>query len=205
MQIIQSRRDFLASAVSGRGCGRPWRPAIARRRGPPEIDHAPAGRYPRHLRRAWYRSPRTLLRAEGFTDIRYVPHPPAATSWPAARSTSTSRPQRGSPLNVDAGEPITALAGVHPGCFELFAHEPIRTISDLKGKRVGIPRRSDPAGTCSSRSWRRTSGSIPKKTSTGSPALPATSCELFAERQGRCLSRVPPSSRRSCAPARSVA
>ena len=26
---------------------------------------------------------------------------------------------------VDAGVPITALAGVHPGCFELFAHEPI--------------------------------------------------------------------------------
>jgi NitT/TauT family transport system substrate-binding protein len=31
------------------------------------------------------------------------------------------------------------LAGVHVGCYELFAHEPIRTISDLKGKRVGIP------------------------------------------------------------------
>ena len=24
---------------------------------------------------------------------------------------------------VDAGEPITVLAGVHPGCFELFAHD----------------------------------------------------------------------------------
>jgi NitT/TauT family transport system substrate-binding protein len=34
--------------------------------------------------------------------------------------------------------PITALAGVHTGCFELFAHEPIRTVSDLKGKKVGI-------------------------------------------------------------------
>ncbi len=28
---------------------------------------------------------------------------------------------------------------MHPGCYELFAHEPIRTISDLKGKKVGIP------------------------------------------------------------------
>ena len=36
------------------------------------------------------------------------------------------------------GLPITVLTGVHTGCFELFAHEPIRTISDLKGKRVGI-------------------------------------------------------------------
>ena len=34
--------------------------------------------------------------------------------------------------------PITALAGVHSGCYELFAHEPIRTISELRGKRVGI-------------------------------------------------------------------
>jgi len=39
---------------------------------------------------------------------------------------------------LDAGVPITALAGVHAGCFELFAHEPIHTISDLKGKKVGI-------------------------------------------------------------------
>ena len=41
-------------------------------------------------------------------------------------------------LSIDAGEPVTALAGVHSGCFELFAHEPIRTISDLKGKRVSV-------------------------------------------------------------------
>jgi NitT/TauT family transport system substrate-binding protein len=39
---------------------------------------------------------------------------------------------------VAAGEPFTALAGLHPGCYELFVHEPIRTISDLRGKRVGI-------------------------------------------------------------------
>ena len=24
-------------------------------------------------------------------------------------------------IPIDAGEPITVLAGVHPGCFELFA------------------------------------------------------------------------------------
>ena len=43
--------------------------------------------------------------------------------------------------------PITALGGLHSGCFELFAHEPIRTISDLKGKKVGIQTRLGP--TCS--------------------------------------------------------
>ena len=39
---------------------------------------------------------------------------------------------------IDAGEAVTVLAGVHVGCFELFANESIRTIRDLKGKKVGI-------------------------------------------------------------------
>ena len=42
--------------------------------------------------------------------------------------------------HLDAGDPITALAGLHVGCYELFAHEPIRTISDLRGESVGIQR-----------------------------------------------------------------
>ncbi len=40
---------------------------------------------------------------------------------------------------IDAGEPITALAGVHTGCFELFGREGINRIPDLKGKSVGVP------------------------------------------------------------------
>ena len=40
--------------------------------------------------------------------------------------------------HLDAGLPLTALAGLHAGCYELFAREPIRSISDLKGRRVGI-------------------------------------------------------------------
>jgi NitT/TauT family transport system substrate-binding protein len=39
---------------------------------------------------------------------------------------------------IDAGGAITMLAGVHVGCFELFANEDIRSIRDLKGKKVGM-------------------------------------------------------------------
>jgi NitT/TauT family transport system substrate-binding protein len=39
---------------------------------------------------------------------------------------------------VDAGEPVTVLAGAHIGCFELFAHGDVRSIVDLKRKRIGI-------------------------------------------------------------------
>jgi NitT/TauT family transport system substrate-binding protein len=44
-------------------------------------------------------------------------------------------------IAVDAGQPITTLAGVHVGCFELFGHEGIRNIADLKGKSVGVQAR----------------------------------------------------------------
>jgi len=38
---------------------------------------------------------------------------------------------------VDSGLPITLVAGIHAGCYELFASDGIRSIRDLKGKRVG--------------------------------------------------------------------
>jgi NitT/TauT family transport system substrate-binding protein len=39
---------------------------------------------------------------------------------------------------IDAGESLTVLAGIHVGCFELFAKEGIRTVADLKGRSVGV-------------------------------------------------------------------
>ena len=42
-------------------------------------------------------------------------------------------------VRIDAGDPIVVLTGLHSGCYELFATERVRTISDLKGKRVAVP------------------------------------------------------------------
>src|SRR5271166_782497 len=82
-----------------------------------------------------------LLRAEGFTDIRYVDLPN-----PTAPIKAVARGEIDFGLNysinyvaaIDAGEPITLLAGIHVGCYELFGGEGIRTIADLKGKSVGV-------------------------------------------------------------------
>src|SRR5258708_29564442 len=41
-------------------------------------------------------------------------------------------------IYVDAGKPITMLAGIHVGCFELLGTAGITNIGDLKGKSVGI-------------------------------------------------------------------
>ena len=39
---------------------------------------------------------------------------------------------------VNAGRSLTVLAGVQVGCMELRANDSIRSVSDLRGKRVGV-------------------------------------------------------------------
>ena len=40
--------------------------------------------------------------------------------------------------SVDTGKAVRVLAGIHAGCYELFGHEKVRAIRELKGKRVAI-------------------------------------------------------------------
>ena len=82
-----------------------------------------------------------LLRAEGFTDIRYVAADAGAPAAEALLRGDIDFTANFSPpliIPIDAGAPITILAGEHVGCFELFAREGIRSIPDLKGKTVGV-------------------------------------------------------------------
>jgi NitT/TauT family transport system substrate-binding protein len=82
-----------------------------------------------------------LLRTEGFTDIRYVE--------PVNGLTSNDLVLRGEIdfisgfavqqlKALDAGVPLTVLAGLHAGCFELFAQTNIHGIAELKGRSVGL-------------------------------------------------------------------
>src|SRR6516165_9646653 len=82
----------------------------------------------------------TLLRAEGFVEIENVIMPPADLTSALARGEVDVNMHFLPPsiVAIDAGEPITLLAGVHVGCFELFGHEGINSIRDLKGKTVGL-------------------------------------------------------------------
>jgi NitT/TauT family transport system substrate-binding protein len=137
MQMTQSRRDFLASASLAAAAGVFGARGSLADEPPPEITTIRLGYWPRYTCLAPQSISAALLRAEGFTDVRFVP-PTELNS--VARGTIDFDLDSAAWLvsQVDAGEPLTVLAGVHVGCFELFAHEPIRTISDLKGKRVGI-------------------------------------------------------------------
>jgi NitT/TauT family transport system substrate-binding protein len=137
MQMTQSRRDFLTSLSAAGVAGAFGARTSLADEPPPEVTTLRLSYFPVICLAPSYIA-EDLLRAEGFTDVRYIPDVPLdsvargiidfefdTAPWVVA--------------NLDAGQPITALTGVHSGCYELFAHEPIRTIIDLKGKRVGIP------------------------------------------------------------------
>jgi NitT/TauT family transport system substrate-binding protein len=81
-----------------------------------------------------------LLRAEGFTDVQHMVRTPPEIGGALSRGEVDLSLQFAAMLipAIDAGLPITVLAGVHVGCFELFANEGIHSIRDLKGKKVGI-------------------------------------------------------------------
>jgi NitT/TauT family transport system substrate-binding protein len=81
-----------------------------------------------------------LLRAEGFTDIRYVDAGAELVADMIAHGKVDFGRSFASSLimGMEAGLPITVLAGLHLGCFELFGWTDIQALADLKGRTVGI-------------------------------------------------------------------
>jgi NitT/TauT family transport system substrate-binding protein len=136
MSFRQTRRDFLASGSMAAAAGVLGARASLADEGPPETTTIRLSYYPNICLAPGFIS-EDLLRAEGFTDVRYIP----TSSINAVASGEVDFDFDTAAwvvAHLDAGEPILALTGVHSGCYELFAHEPIRTIGDLKGQRVGI-------------------------------------------------------------------
>jgi NitT/TauT family transport system substrate-binding protein len=140
MQIRQSRREFLAS-VSALGIAGPLlsRDSVAAE--PPLETTAIRLVRPSGICVAPIYIAKELLRAEGFADISYVAVPGGvASAQLAARGEADFLLNFAAPLLIpmDAGEPLTVIAGAHVGCFELFANDTVHRITDLKGKSVGV-------------------------------------------------------------------
>jgi NitT/TauT family transport system substrate-binding protein len=141
MQIIQNRRRFLAclSTVGAAALFTSGRPHAAEP--PPEITKV---RLPRWIGGSYCWAggylAEELLRAEGFKVYYFQGDPNVDHSvWIARGETdfSINHP----PLHItsiDAGVPSKVLAGLQSGCLELIARESVRSIADLRGKRVGV-------------------------------------------------------------------
>jgi NitT/TauT family transport system substrate-binding protein len=145
MPIEQSRRRFLTklsvAALSGVGGFAGARLGSGARsfaaEPPPEVTTITLEKTPTTCLAPQYVAGE-LLRAEGFTDIRYqaIDEAPALAvahdqlDWELDFAPEII-------LAADAGAALTAVAGIHVGCYELIAHDHIRSIAGLKGRTVG--------------------------------------------------------------------
>jgi NitT/TauT family transport system substrate-binding protein len=83
-----------------------------------------------------------LLHSEGFTEVHDLKREgtdgieKALASGEADLNGHFAAPAL---LRLEAGDPTMILAGLHIGCFELFATDEVRTIRDLTGKTVAVP------------------------------------------------------------------
>src|SRR5215831_9339813 len=138
MPLMHTRRRFLAglSLAGAAGLLSPWRASAAE----PDLETTSVrlAKNPVICFAPQYVC-EDLLHMEGFTDIRYVDTKVSAIGQGLAEGKYdfASNVTAQNVVFVDSGLPITLVAGIHAGCYELFASDGIRSIRDLTGKRVG--------------------------------------------------------------------
>jgi len=140
MQTTQNRRRFLATLSAAGGAGLIGGLHSSAQDGRLETTTVRIAKGPGICVAPNYVADE-LLRAEGFTDIRYVETVPGTPSALATAHGEIDFTTNFSPpliVAIDAGQPITIVGGLHVGCFELFAREGIRSMLDLKGRTVGV-------------------------------------------------------------------
>jgi NitT/TauT family transport system substrate-binding protein len=138
--LTQSRRDFLGMASGAATAGLVGVSVARAAEPPPETTRIRLLRIPSTCHTPQYLA-EDLLRSEGFSHVEYVSRASSADIAPAlAAGEADINMNFAGPvlLNLDAGHPIVVLAGVHVGCFELFGGPGIATVSDLKGRTVGV-------------------------------------------------------------------
>ena len=133
-----TRRDFIRTstlAVAGLGLGA--RPARAEP--PPEIRTLKLSKEPYACLAPQYLAD-DFLAAEGFSGVQRVDVGEGSTFKLIVKGELDFMLDTPCSIvtNIDAGEPVVTLAGLHGGCFELFGTDRVRSIRDLKGKTVGL-------------------------------------------------------------------
>ena len=139
MTMLQTRRRFLAT-LSLAGAAGLTHPSLAVAEEPLETTSVRFMRTPSICHAPQFVI-EELLRAEGFTAIRYLQGKSNAEINDAVASGKVDFNIHFAPQWVsviDGGGPVTVLGGVHVGCFELFGNASIRSIADLKGRTVGV-------------------------------------------------------------------
>src|SRR5262245_8397465 len=135
-----------------------------------------------------------LLQAEGFTEVQYVKKEsllPKQTALAAGEVDLTLHFSVSFLLQLEAGDPLIMLAGVHVGCMELVGTERVRAIRDLKGKTVAVNGLGAPDHMFLA-SMAAYVGLAPQKDITWVTSPPAEAVQLLTEGKIDALMAFPP-------------
>src|SRR5438309_816977 len=138
--MVQSRRHFLTTLSGAGAVGLLRAPRALAAEEPLETTSVRLFKSSLICSAAPQYAAEELLRAEGFKEIAYIGVPRNEVSRAFADGAvdfsvtfAVNHIQA-----IDHGAPIRILAGVHGGCYELFAREGLGSITELKSKQVGL-------------------------------------------------------------------
>ena len=140
MQSTQSRRRFLTTLSSAGVVGLIDSRNSFADEASPETTRLRLIQAPTICQAAQFMAEQ-LLRREGFTDVQYIKKPGAKgieTALASGEADINMHFNARIIMRLDAGDPITILAGGHLGCFELFGTDRVRAIRDLKDKTIAV-------------------------------------------------------------------
>src|SRR5271155_3576537 len=140
MPTMQTRRRFLANLSMAGAAGLVCAPPVRAAEGALETTTVHLPKSP-SICVAPQDVAEELLRAEGFTDIRYVPMPPGIDTPDMIERGAIDFGLNFATVQVagiDRGVAMKTLAGVHVGCFELFVNEDVHSLIELRGRSVGV-------------------------------------------------------------------
>ena len=132
------RRDLLGwslAASSGLAPMGAWAAAEP----PPETTRIRLSRYPFDVACVapmWVAE--ELLRAEGFSNVEYVPFAGSLDGLVSGKQDLILYDSPGLVLALDEGKPVVVLGGIHGGCYELFGTDRVRSVLDLRGRTVAV-------------------------------------------------------------------
>ena len=139
MPITQTRRRFLSTLSLAGAAGLVRPPAVFAAEGRLETTSVRLAKMP-DMCMAPQLVAQELLREEGFTDVQYIDttNDQLGKAVAAHNVDLTLTYIQQALGEIDRGSPITMVAGIMVGCVEVFAQEGIRSIGDLKGKKLGV-------------------------------------------------------------------
>lgn len=142
MKRVASRRDVLRGIGLASGAALVGRPFRAAAEPPPETTRLRLGKTPALCTAPQFVA-EPLLQAEGFSDTQYLTRTGhigwAMKALAAGEIDITVNYVTNVILQVDVGDPVVLLGGVHVGCYELFGRERVRAVRDLRGRKVAVP------------------------------------------------------------------